>query len=83
MGYKKLRSLIKTRYKRMKYFAKAVNLSESSISYIFSGKRDLTAQNILIFGEKLGIPHDLYFDFFFEEMYNERLQNNGKMPLQG
>ena len=67
MKYNKLKKLIISKYKSMYRFCKIVNLSQSSLSYIFSGKRDLTWQNMKNFGEALSIPHDQYYEYFFRE----------------
>lgn len=66
MRYDKLKKLIISKYKSMYRFATVINLSQSSLSYIFSGKRDLTWQNMKNFGEVLNIPHEQYYEYFFK-----------------
>ena len=63
--YKLLKERIIERYQTISHFAHIVGLSNSAMSYILSGKNALTQQNMQNFAEKLGIPYEKYYDYFF------------------
>ncbi len=64
-SYNLLKNTIISRYGTMRKFGRAVGLSDAALSHIFSGKNTLTQQNMLIFAEKLEIPHEQFYDFYF------------------
>lgn len=63
--YNLLKTKIIDRYGTMSKFGKAVGLSDSALSFIFSGRNTLTQQNMINFAEKLEIPHDQFYEHFF------------------
>ena len=63
--YERLKDLIMLRYGTIRNFGREVGLSDAALSHIFAGKNTLTQQNMANFSEKLGIPHDKFYDYFF------------------
>ena len=63
--YDLLKTRIHDRYGTISKFCRKVGLSDSAMSHILSGKNTMTQYNMVIFAEKLDIPHNQFYDYFF------------------